>query len=252
MVTRRAACFAALTGAIPGRAQTGAALVYQKRGRYSEGLRGAPSTGVPLDLVAAMVDCREPYTQLPPQFQALVFVPQAQPVYLTIREVEPEYYYWLDNAQPESGWRPGKVNRFGWPTGTVIRYLTQRDRPLRLNDLGSVARLGSDVPATPDVILPVALYHSTPPAEALGYRFIFRPGAGVHLTFTLAPDGSGAPVGKPQEFPEIGAGEAQAVSWNSAGWPDGWYRISVSGYKLSDNTRIDQRVRFYHRRTLGG
>ncbi len=177
ILTRRAACLAALPlWNVPGRAQTGAELAYQRRGRYNEGLRGAPSTGVPLDLVAAMVDYREPYTQLPPQFQALVFVPQAQPVYLTIREVEPEYYYWLDKAQPESGWQPGRVNRFQWSTGIVIRYLTQRDRPLRLSDLGAVARLGSDVPTTPDVILPVAFYHSTPPAEALGYRFIFRPG----------------------------------------------------------------------------
>src|SRR5205085_5710054 len=139
-------------------------------------------------------DYRESYTQLPPQFQALVFVPEPQPVYLTIREIEPEYYYWLDTPH-EYKWESGKVNRFPWSTRTVIRYLTWRNRALGLNDLGAVARLGSENPDMPDVVAPVVLCYSRPPAEALAYRFVFRPGANVHLTFTLSAMGKGAALG---------------------------------------------------------
>jgi hypothetical protein len=81
-------------------------------------------------------------------------------------------------------------------------------------------------------------------------RFVFRPGAKVHLKFTVSAVGKGATL-ETQDFPELGANEAQTVLWKSAAWPDGWYQIAVTGYKLSDNTRVDQRVRLYHRRTLG-
>lgn len=252
-LTRRAVCCGAFAGiVVPAPAQSGANLDYQSRGRYKEGRRGKPSTGVPLDLVAAMVDYREPYSQLPPQFQAGVYLPRPDDVHLTIREVDPEYYYWLDNAQPMAGWQPGRLNRFQWPTGTVIRYLTYQNRPIALNDLGAVARLGNETPRNPDEVAPVALYHSRPPAEATGYRFVFQPGSQVRLTFTVSADGNPTPIGKPQEFPELGANEAQAVIWKTGGWVDGWYRIAVSGYKLSDNTRVDSAIRFYHRRMLGG
>ena len=253
-MTRRAVCFGALAGVVaPAPPQSGANLDYQSRGRrYKEGCRGRPSTGVPLDLVAAMVDYREPYIQLPPEFQALVYLPGPDDVHLTIREVDPEYYYWLDTAQPEAGWQPGRMNRFPWPTATVIQHLTYGNRPIALADLGAVARLGSETPQNPDHLAPVALYHSRPPAEATGYRFVFQPGSPVHLMFTLSADGNRTPVGKPQEFPELGANEAQAVMWKTGGWADGWYRIAASGYKLFDNTRVDYAIRFYHRRMLGG
>jgi hypothetical protein len=55
-----------------------------------------------------MIDYREPYTQLPAQFQALLYVPRQENVHLTIREADPEYYYWLDQVQPEGGWQPGR------------------------------------------------------------------------------------------------------------------------------------------------
>ena len=243
--TRRAVCLGAL-GAAPAVTQSPANLLYQKRGRYFEGTRGSASTGVPLDLIAAMVDYREPYSSLPPRFQAVLWVPRNEPVYLTVREIEPEHYYWLDNAEPERGWQAGTLNWFQWPTGAVIRYLNH----LALNNLGAVAQLGGEDRSKPETVAPVALYHSRPPAEALGYRFVFRPLAGVHLTFTVMADGSTTPVANPQVLPQMTAGEAQTITWKSAGWPEGWYRLSASGYRLSDNTPVDRRIRFYHRPAL--
>lgn len=251
-LTRRSACLVGFAGALRLADAQPAHLKYQSRGRYNEGTRGAASTGVPLDLVAAMVDYRDPYTQLPPLFQALAYLPQRDAVYLTIREIDPEYYYWLDGAQPESGWQQDRVNRFQWPTQTVIRYLKDGDRPIALKDLGAVARLRNEEPSTPDTVAPVALFHSRAPSEATGYRFILRPAATVRLTFTLTADNSRTAIAKPQDFPELGANAPQSVVWKTDGWSDGWHQIAVSGYKLSDNTRVETRIRFYHRRMLAG
>ena len=251
-LTRRAACCGVLGGLLsPALAQSDTSLSYRSRGRYKEGTRGAPSTGVLLDLIAAMIDHRDQqYTQLPAQFQALFYLSRRADVYFRVREVDPEYYYWLAEVQPDSPWQTG-VNHFQWLTQTVIRHLTYGDRPIGLNDLAAVARLGSEEARDPDLVAPVALYHSRPPAEALGYRFVFRPAEGVHLTFTVTADGSTSPMGKPQEFPEMAAQEPQAVLWNTGGWPDGWYRISISGYALANNNPVDHLIRFYHRRALG-
>ena len=251
-LTRRAVCSAALALVPPAVfAQFDDNLSYRSRGRYKEGRRGAPSTGVPLDLVAAMIDHREqPYAQLPGTFSALFYLPEKERVYLRIREIDPEYYYWLGDIEPDSQWQPGQVNRFQWSTQTVLRRLTYRSRAIALNDLAAVARLGSEDPHSPDLVSPVALYHSKPPSEAAGYRFVFRPGASVHLTFTMAPETGKLSVGKPQEFPEMAAQESQAIRWNSRLWPDGWYRLSASGYALANNRAVDYLVRFYHRRSL--
>jgi hypothetical protein len=70
------------------------------------------------------------------------------------------------------------------------------------------------------------------------------------LTFTMAAEGSNQGRGKPQEFPEMGGNEAQAVVWKTDGWTDGWHRIAVSGYSLANNTPVDSAVRFYHRGML--
>src|SRR5262249_40566755 len=114
----------------------------------------------------------------------------------------------------------------------------------------AVARLGSESPRNPDEIAPVALYHSQPPASAAGYRFVFRPGFPVHLTFTISAENTGQQVGKSEDFPELDGNEAHAILWKSDDWTDGWDRVAVGGYVLSNNTRVDSAIRFYHRRTL--
>jgi hypothetical protein len=235
-------------------AQSRPELTYQNRGHYSEGIRAAPSVGpVALDLVAAMVDYHDPYAALPQTFRALVYVPpQAPPpVYLTIRETGPRYFYWLDKAQPESGWRVGAPVEFAWPTSTVIRSLNWRDSQLSLDDLAAAARLERPEPASVERVLPVALYHSRPPASADGYRFVFRPDKRMRLRFQLVAGSTGKPVQPPQVFPSVLAAEPHTVRFPTGGWPDGWYRLAVSGYALSNNAEIDMEVRFYHSRRLG-
>ena len=141
---------------LPLLAQWQAALTYRSRGRYSEGIRTAPSTGETLDLISALVDYREPYKDLPAAFRAMFYLPKQASVYLAIREVEARYYYWLD-MQPDPGWQAASANRFEWPTGTVIRSLKWKEgAPLSLDDLGATARLDSPDPGTMERVAPVA------------------------------------------------------------------------------------------------
>jgi len=235
----------------PVLAQSQAGLTYQSRGRYSEGIRTAPSTGPSLDLISALVEYHEPYKGLPPSFQAMFYLAKQEPVYLTIREVEARYFYWLDQVQPESGWQAGKQNRFGWPTATVIRSLNWRQgAPLILADLGAVVRLGSSTPAKVERVAPVALYHSRPPQSVEGYCFVFRPDARMRLRFEVFAEGQGKPL-ESQLFPSVLAGQPHPIRWKAKEWPDGWYRIAVSGYVLSSNAPVDARVGFYHVRRFG-
>jgi hypothetical protein len=226
-------------------------LTYQNRGRYSEGIRTAPSTGPRLDLISAMVDYNEPYSTLPQTFRALVYVPpQAEQAYLTIREIEPRYYYWLDKVQPETGWPKGTAVQFGWPTDKVIRALTWSDGPLRLEDLGAAARLGSPTPKSIEKILPVALYYSQPPKSADSYRFVFRPGTRMRLRFELYGESESEPL-QTQVFRSVLAMEPHTTKWSTSGWQEGWYRLFVSGYELSNNAEIDAEVQFYHSLRFG-
>jgi hypothetical protein len=221
-------------------------LAYQNRGRYNEGTRTEPSTGpAGLELIAALVDYEEPSTTLPPKFRAQFYLPTQDKVDLTIREIKPVYFYWLDKVHPASAWRQGAQNRFEWPTATVIRALNWESAPLTLDQLGATVRIGRLTPGEVEQVAPVALYQSSPPASANGYRFVFRPSSQMRLKFQLFKDHGNAPVGT-QEFRSVLAEEPHVVTWNALDWQDGWYRLVISGYTLSNNVRIDKVVRFYH------
>jgi hypothetical protein len=73
----------------------------------------------------------------------------------------------------------------------------------------------------------------------------------MRLRFQLVAGSTGKPVQPPQVFPSVLAAEPHTVRFPTGGWPDGWYRLAVSGYALSNNAEIDMEVRFYHSRRLG-
>jgi hypothetical protein len=131
------------TLALPLFGQSSISIIYQNRGRYNEGVRTEPSTGPGgLELIAALVDYEEPSATLPPEFTAQFYLPTQDRVDLTIREIKPVYFYWLDKVNPDPPWQPGTQNRFEWPTATVIRSLNWESEPLTLNKLGATVRVG--------------------------------------------------------------------------------------------------------------
>jgi len=228
---------------------------YGSRGFYKEGVRREPSTGAAnLYLLSALIDYDEPYKSLPPAFRAAFYLPpgsgDAQPVYLAIREQKLVYYYWLDEVQPPGGWQAGRMNRFEWPTGTVVRQLNDRkeDGPLSLDKLAAAARLGRKTPGNIERVAPVALYHSRPPQSAEGYRFVFRPDRKMRLTLQVFREGAGAALDT-QPFPSVPADLPKEFRFSAKGWPDGWYRLTLAGYAENGPVSVD--VHFYHRRSLG-
>ena len=227
---------------------------YQSRGFYKEGTRTAPSTDVAnLYLIAAQVDYDEAYSVLPSTFRASFYLPAGNlsggQVFLTIRERKPVYFYWLDEVQPQGGWRAGRMNRFEWSTATVVRFLDYRkeDGPLSLGQLAATARLGRPTPGSVEHVAPVALYHSRPPEFADGYRFVFRPDKRMRLTFQIFREG-GTSVLDTQGFPVVPAELPKEVRFSAKGWTDGWHRLAVTGY--SSDGAVDVNVRFYHARLL--
>lgn len=228
---------------------------YGSRGFYKEGVRREPSTGAGnLYLLSALIDYDEPYPNLPANFRASFYLPanagKDGPVYLTIREQSLAYYYWLDDVQPPGGWQPGRINRFEWPTEKVVRHLNYRkeDGPLSLGKLAAAARLGRKTPGNIERVAPVALYHSRPPQSAEGYRFVFRPDRKMRLTLQVFQEGSAAPLDT-QRFPSVPAELPKEFRFTAKGWPDGWHRLTVTGYAEDGQVNVD--VHFYHRRNLG-
>ena len=237
--------------ALPLAAQSQASVSYQDRGRYNEGTRTEPSTGpAGLDLIAALVDYAEPSANLQPEFYAQFYLPGHEEVDITIREMKPVYFYWLDNVKPDSAWRPGAQNTFSWPTATVIRSLNWGSAPLTLDQLGATVRVGRLNPSDVEQVAPVALYHSRPPEFVSGYRFVFRPTSQMRLKFQVFKGDSSSPLGT-QEFSSVLADEPREVTWKTQDWQDGWYRLVVSGYTLSNNAPVDKIVRFCHVRKFG-
>jgi hypothetical protein len=239
---------AAAVGVI-GSAQSSPTLSYQSRGRYSEGVRAAPSTGAVLDLVSAMVDPVEPHRELPPAFRAAFYLPADEHVHVTVREIDARYYYWLDKVQP-SGWQAGKRNVFEWPTATVIRSLRWAGAPLALPDLGAVARVGTSTPSRVERVLPVALYHTRAPDRAESYSFVFRPGTRMRLRARVSKVGSKA-ILTDNPFPNVLADEPHLVPVDLRDAADGWYRLAITGYSASNNAEVSAEVQFYHAHNPG-
>jgi hypothetical protein len=232
-------------------AQSPANLNYQKRAGYSEGIRYEPSSGkAELNLIGAMVDYREAYQKLPGTFKAAFYLPKADQVYLTIREVDPRRNYWLDNLVPAK-WKSGDLNTFAWSTGTVIASLNTPKTPFGLDQLAATARLGRASPSNSETVAPVALFYNRPPAGAETYRFIFRPTARMRLKFILTPEGKPAPAQPQQVFPSVLAMEPHEVKWSAKSLPDGWYHINVTGYAAQNNDPVNADIRFYHSARFG-
>jgi hypothetical protein len=81
------------------------------------------------------------------------------------------------------------------------------------------------------------------PVKARAYQFVFLPDRKMHLTFKMLHEDSQLPL-EIQPFPSVLGREPLVVKFNSEGWREGWYDLSIKGY--SDDAPIDEIVHFYH------
>ncbi len=231
--------------AAPLAAQYEPEVQYQDRGDRHEGLRPKPVQGYDVALLSARVDYREPGDGWPEKMRLKFYLPGPEEVFITVRQLRPRStYYWLDLVKPIETWRPGKLNDYAWPTATVLRKLTS----VTANDLGAVVRLRQELPGRKERVAPVVVYGDAAPAEVPGYRFTFKTNGTARVTYRIYR-GQTEVFARPQNRER--AGSPFTVRWNSAGEPDGEYRLVVSGYFETDNEQLLKEVIFFHRSRLG-
>lgn len=218
-------------------------LTYQKRANRSEGIRAKPVSGFDIELLSAQVDYPEFGDKLADRFYARFFLERPTRVYLTVRELDYKYYYWLDNIEPPGNWRAGFDNVFDWPTKDVVGAL----RDLTINDLGTVARLENPQPRAIEKVAPIIFYQSQYPNEIRGYRFAFKLRGDAKIKAILYPESGGAGSVVQALAPQRG-GRPFWIKWDTANSQaqTGNYKLVVSGYMLNTNDPVNQVVEFRH------
>jgi hypothetical protein len=213
---------------------------YQNRGNRYEGVKPKPVSGYDIELISARVDYHEEVNQTPDRFKVRFYLEQPSQAYLTVRELDYKYYYWMDKVQPPGPWQPGFHNEFEWPTQEVIQQLDQ----VKMYDLGIVVRLEKPEPGKVERVAPAIFYHSQPPPTIKGYLFTFKTNGDAKLTCSFYKEGELKPVFT-RSFKQRG-GRPFTVRWDSSTATGGSYKLVVKGYFLDTNDPIDQIVYFYH------
>lgn len=217
-------------------------LKYQDRGTYHEGIKPKPVAGYDLELISVLADYREPSTALPEKLKIRFFLPEKAEVYLTVRELDYRLFYWLDKVTPSESWTKGFDNTFTWVTSPVLQDL---DQGMNMYELGVLARLGNENPASKEHIAPVILYHSSPPTTVKGYWFTLKPNGLANVVCAVYAEKSNTAVWD-NTFRRKPAGQPFSVKWDASQAQEGPYEFNVTGYFLENNQRINQTIIFYH------
>lgn len=200
------------------------------------------SSGYDIELLSVRADYEERADPIPDTFKVRFYLNQDSDVYLTVRELEYKYYYWMDKIKPPKPWKKGGWNEFEWSTQKVIQQLGQ----LKMYDLGVVARLEREEPSKAEQVTPVIFYHSQPPDTIKGYLFTFKTNGDAWLNCLVYKEEEKEPVFT-QIFRRQGGGRPFTVKWDSSKASEGSYRLVIKGYFLNTNDPINQIVHFYHK-----
>lgn len=212
------------------------ALVYRQRGDRFEGVKSKPVGAPDLELIGAVIDGGARTSPLPEDMAVSWFLEREGRVFLTIRERQPETFYWLDKI-PASGWRAGAHNTFTWPSGDILAPLG-----LEPTDLAVLVRIDSDIPRVKETVAPALVDH--PPTPSCLYRFTFRPQMAMEVRAELkGPGGYEEVLGSSRR---LSAHLPHDIRWQAAGKPPGHYRIEIEGIKLRTGDALaSQEVRFH-------
>lgn len=216
-------------------------LQYQNRVNRYEGIKPKPVSGYDIELISVLVDYKEEIETIPDRLKVKFYLEQSTDVYLTVRELDYKYYYWLDRVKTNKPWRRGFDNHFEWPTDEVIQHL----KGLKMTDIGVIARLEKPVPSKVERVAPVILFHSEVPTSIKGYLFTFKTNGDARLTCSIYKEGEKGSLFS-RHFRRQRGGRPFTLRWDSSGRPAGFYKLVASGYFLDTNDPIDQIVSFYH------
>ncbi len=218
-------------------------LQYQNRGQWYEGVKPKPVSGYDIELISVLADYQEESQTLPKKLKLRFYLEQDADVFLTVRELDYEYYYWLDRVKRDVPWKAETYNSFEWETGTVLRQLSDS---FGLYDLGVVARLGKERPSATEQVLPAILFHSQLPKVIQGYRFTFKTGGDARLFCKIFKEGDDEPIDT-QVFRRKRGGRPFTITWDASQAEPGNYKLVITGFFLNNNAGIKaQTIRFYH------
>ena len=219
--------------------------LYQDRGNRNEGIKSRAISSSDIELISALVDYREQTVQLPKQLKIRFYLRQSNEVYVTIREIDNRYYYWMDEIEPFTPWRKASYNEFVWPTKDVLQHIVQRMGPMNMYDLGAVARLGSNKPQPKENVAPIIFYHTQLPARIEGYLFTFKIGNDARIQADVYR-GTSKDSLFTQTFRRQRYDRPFTVHWKSKEHSEGEYKIIVGGYFLDSGRHFAGEVHFYH------
>lgn len=219
-------------------------LQYQSRGDRWEGVKPKPISGFNVEVISVMVDYNEPNEMFPPRLTVKFFLEKPTQAYLTVRERDYKFFYWMDQVKPSSHWRPGFNNEFVWQTASVLSTLAGSG--LKLDDLGVIVRLEGNSVSAIERVAPALLYHSHPPKKVEGYVFTMKTSSDSNLRYSIRREGEAQAVWT-QPFRRARGGRPFAIQWDASKQEEGHYQLEVSGYALDNNDAVSQIVRFYHR-----
>lgn len=171
-----------------------------------------------------------------------VFLEDPHAVYVTVRELDYQTYYWLDKVQPAEPWSPGFQNTFSWPSQPVLQQLTPK---VDLYDLGVLVRLDAESPSSLERVAPALLFHQDAPSVVTGYFFTFKTGEDARLFATIRQESTGQEMDS-QTFRRKRAGRPFTIHWEAKEADPGPYILTLSGFSLSTNQTLSQEIHFYH------
>lgn len=228
-------------GASPSQVQSTLGVQYQARGNRYEGIKPKSVSGYNIELVSALVDYKDEALHVPDQFKIKFYLEHPSKTYVTVRELDYRYYYWMDKVQPSKPWGTGFGNIFEWPTREVVRQL----EGLKMYDLGVLVRLEKPEPGAVERVAPALFYHSQAPPTVKGYLLTFKTYRDARLTCSIYKEGTKVELFT-RSFRRQSGGRPFSVKWSTSGTTDGIYKLVIKGYFLDNNERIDQTVIFYH------
>lgn len=218
-------------------------LDYQDRGDRWEGVKPGPTSGYDIALVSALADPPRDGDSWPKECRLRFYLAEKTTAHVVVRERRPKHFYWLDRVT--GTWRPAALNEYTWSTAPVLGKLPR----MRPADLGAVVRLDRPEPGRRERVAPAVLVHSDSPSKVEDYRFTFRTNGKAKVTVRIYRGDSDEEVHhRPQNREKVGL--PFTVRWPSAGRPEGWYRLVVSGFFESNNDELYKEVRFYHKEDL--
>ncbi len=218
-------------------------LDYQDRGDRCEGVHPQLVGSYDIELISAVVKYREPINRLPEFFKLKFCLPRhLNKVNVKVRELEYEHYYRMD--KPNISSNEGCGNFFQWSTTEVIRSLTG----LNIADLGALIRLGNNQrPNKKEEVAPVILYSGNHPNRISGYAFTFTTNRDARIRYSIRNENTRRNVVTENRYSRKKGNKPFQISWNDTPTGNGFYKLILKGYFVSNGESIRQSVRFYHK-----